>query len=107
MARKQTSRTEWVYLEKYFSMGSVPINVRNLTGNPVKIEFREVINDEIVLQAYECTNHSVNPYTEVWFKSIDGELVDVMSEFGDCKNGIGFTDETVDDETRKEVFLLV
>jgi hypothetical protein len=107
MAQKQSNSTDWVYLKKYYSFGSVKIYVKNLSAHRVKVEFREIINDNIELGAFECVNHSVSPYTEVWFKSIDGNEVSVMSEFGSCDGRMGFTEETVDDDMKKQILSYV
>lgn len=103
MPTKQTTSTEFVYLTKYYSLGSSPIYAKNVSGNQAEVEFREIINDRKVLDGDECINHSVNPYTEVWFRSVSGQAVTVSSEFGSCPNAFAFSEETVDQDTKEKI----
>jgi len=104
---KETESTEFVYLTKYYSFGSSPIRTKNSSSEQAEVEFREINDDKKVLNGGECVNHTVNPYTEVWFRSVSGQKVTVVSEFGVCPNRFAFSEDTVDKDTREQIDALI
>lgn len=103
MPTRQTTSTDFVYLTKYYSWNSSPIYARNVSGGQAEVEFREIVDDRKVLNGDDCVNHSVNPYTEVWFRSVSGQAVSVSSDFGSCPNRFAFSEDTVDQDTKEKI----
>lgn len=88
MSIKTTSSTDWVYLDKFYSLGSSPIKTicSQSSQDSAIIQFREGLKfpPNRILRPWQCINHTVNPYTEVWFKSETGRSVTVECNFGRC-----------------------
>ncbi|MFI3219268.1 MAG: hypothetical protein QX189_09120 [Methylococcales bacterium] len=86
MAQETTTSTDWVYLAKYYSLFKVNFYVKNVSsnGNTAKVQFRSIYRNEIELEGFRCSNQSAIVYTEVWFKSSNGQSVTVQSGFGSC-----------------------
>jgi hypothetical protein len=107
MTVKTTSRTSWVFVEKWYGGGV--IRVKNRGSSPLRVQFRSVTNTTRTVEPLRCTEYSIAPYTEVFFKSPNGDSVTIDSGGGRCLLNLQeeqqaglFSEDTVSPDLRIE-----
>jgi len=77
-----------VFVEKWYGIGSSGrIRVTNKSISSLKVQFRSATDSTKTLKSGECVDLNPFPYTEIFFKSIDGSAVTIDCGSGRCWSG--------------------
>lgn len=81
---KSTTSTNFVHCDNVYGVPAAYIYMQNIGQHRLQVEMREVFNDKYDIDPGGCQDHLVSPYSEIWFRSLNGEEVKIRWGWNRC-----------------------